>query len=85
MPGPGCRVRTIESTFTFDYEQLTLMMDRSLLCWRVGGAKLAYGLYHHFWATGSRVVVNTGDDFEHFGVDDLPRSGHGHVQPGRDQ
>jgi LPPG:FO 2-phospho-L-lactate transferase len=37
----------------------------------VGGAKLAYGLYHEL---GERlaVVVNTGDDFEHWGLTVCP-------------
>ena len=34
----------------------------------VGGAKLAFGLTHAVPAGELAVVVNTGDDFEHFGL-----------------
>ena len=38
------------------------------LCGGVGGAKLALGLYRHLGPGRLRVVVNTGDDFEHLGL-----------------
>lgn len=34
----------------------------------IGGAKLALGLYHSLPEGELRVVVNTGDDFDHFGL-----------------
>jgi LPPG:FO 2-phospho-L-lactate transferase len=34
----------------------------------VGGAKLAHGLYSRLPANALTVVVNTGDDFDHFGL-----------------
>lgn len=34
----------------------------------VGGAKLAYGLYHALPPENLTVIVNTGDDFEHLGL-----------------
>ena len=41
------------------------------LCGGVGGSKLAYGLNRLFGAKLS-VVVNTGDDFQHLGLDVCP-------------
>ena len=38
------------------------------LCGGIGGAKLALGLYRHLGPDRLTVVVNTGDDFEHFGL-----------------
>ena len=34
----------------------------------VGGAKLAYGLYHSMDGDDLTIVVNTGDDFYHYGL-----------------
>lgn len=34
----------------------------------VGGAKLAYGLYHLVSPANLTIIVNTGDDFEHLGL-----------------
>lgn len=34
----------------------------------VGGAKLAYGLYHAMPPENLTIIVNTGDDFEHLGL-----------------
>ena len=34
----------------------------------VGGAKLAYGLYHNTQADGLTVMVNTGDDADMLGL-----------------
>ena len=42
------------------------------LCGGVGGAKLALGLYRVLGPDRLTVVVNTGDDFEHFGLDISP-------------
>lgn len=49
------------------------MTQRSLgkivaLAGGVGGAKLAYGLYHLVPPENLTVIVNTGDDFEHIGL-----------------
>ncbi len=38
----------------------------------VGGAKLADGLYHQLAPGELTVIVNTGDDFEHFGLTICP-------------
>ncbi len=38
------------------------------ICGGIGGAKLALGLYRHLGPDRLTVVVNTGDDFEHFGL-----------------
>jgi LPPG:FO 2-phospho-L-lactate transferase len=38
------------------------------LCGGVGGAKLAYGLARMLPSDDLAVIVNTGDDFEHFGL-----------------
>ena len=38
------------------------------LCGGVGGAKLAYGLAHALPPHDLTVIVNTGDDFDHFGL-----------------
>jgi len=38
------------------------------LCGGIGGAKLALGLYRVLEPGGLTVVVNTGDDFRHFGL-----------------
>lgn len=38
----------------------------------VGGAKLAYGLAHHLPPERCAFVVNTGDDFEHYGLSISP-------------
>ena len=42
------------------------------LCGGIGGAKLALGLYHAMPPQDLTVVVNTGDDFRHFGLDISP-------------
>ena len=42
------------------------------LCGGVGGAKLAYGLAHALPPHELTVVVNTGDDFQHFGLTICP-------------
>jgi 2-phospho-L-lactate transferase/gluconeogenesis factor (CofD/UPF0052 family) len=34
----------------------------------VGGAKLAHGLAHNLAAEDLTIIVNTGDDFEHYGL-----------------
>ena len=39
-----------------------------LLAGGVGGAKLAYGLAHILPPGALTIIVNTGDDFEHFGL-----------------
>jgi len=39
-----------------------------LLAGGVGGAKLAYGLAHVLPPGALTIIVNTGDDFEHFGL-----------------
>ncbi len=38
------------------------------ICGGIGGAKLTLGLYRHLGPDRLTVVVNTGDDFEHFGL-----------------
>ncbi len=38
----------------------------------VGGAKLAYGLYHTLPAESLTIIINTGDDFEHLGLHIAP-------------
>jgi LPPG:FO 2-phospho-L-lactate transferase len=38
----------------------------------VGGAKLAVGLAHHVYGPSLACVVNTGDDFEHLGLNISP-------------
>jgi LPPG:FO 2-phospho-L-lactate transferase len=38
----------------------------------VGGAKLAYGLYHLLPPERLTIIVNTGDDFEHLGLHIAP-------------
>ncbi len=38
----------------------------------VGGAKLAYGLYHSVEADDLTIIVNTGDDFVHYGLNISP-------------
>lgn len=40
----------------------------TLLCGGVGGAKLAYGLAQIVPAEDLRIIVNTGDDFWHYGL-----------------
>lgn len=40
----------------------------ALLCGGVGGAKLAYGLYHTLNHDQLTIIGNTGDDFVHFGL-----------------
>lgn len=42
------------------------------LCGGIGGAKLALGLYRVLGAGRLTVVVNTGDDFEHLGLNISP-------------
>ncbi len=42
------------------------------LCGGVGGAKLAYGLSHVLPPEELSIIVNTGDDFEHFGLSICP-------------
>jgi len=42
------------------------------LCGGVGGAKLALGLTHLLASDQLTIVVNTGDDFEHFGLPICP-------------
>jgi LPPG:FO 2-phospho-L-lactate transferase len=42
------------------------------LCGGVGGAKLAFGLSRILPADGLSIVVNTGDDFEHLGLNIAP-------------
>ena len=42
------------------------------LCGGIGGAKLALGLYRVLGAGQLTVVVNTGDDFEHLGLNISP-------------
>lgn len=42
------------------------------LCGGVGGAKLALGLSHILHPEQLTIVVNTGDDFEHFGLPVCP-------------
>jgi LPPG:FO 2-phospho-L-lactate transferase len=42
------------------------------LCGGIGGAKLALGLYGELGAGRLTVVVNTGDDFEHLGLNVAP-------------
>ena len=42
------------------------------LCGGVGGAKLAYGFAHVLPPHDLTVIVNTGDDFEHFGLKICP-------------
>ena len=46
------------------------------LCGGVGGAKLAYGFAQVLAPHELAIVVNTGDDFDHFGLDDLSGPGH---------
>ena len=38
----------------------------------IGGAKLALGLEHIFNSTKLMIAGNTGDDFEHFGLNISP-------------
>jgi LPPG:FO 2-phospho-L-lactate transferase len=38
------------------------------LCGGIGGAKLALGLYHAMAPEDLTLIVNTGDDFRHFGL-----------------
>ena len=49
----------------------------------VGGARLASSLQGILPAGALTVVVNTGDDFEHWGLDRLPRPRYRALQPGR--
>jgi LPPG:FO 2-phospho-L-lactate transferase len=44
----------------------------TLLTGGVGGAKLALGLYEILPADSLRIIVNTGDDFEHLGLTICP-------------
>ncbi len=47
-------------------------MKVTVLAGGVGGAKLAYGMAHCLPAGALTVVVNTGDDFSHFGLTVCP-------------
>jgi LPPG:FO 2-phospho-L-lactate transferase len=42
------------------------------ICGGIGGAKLALGLYRHLGPNSLTLVVNTGDDFEHLGLQISP-------------
>ena len=43
-------------------------MKITALAGGVGGAKFAHGLYQILPPENLTVIVNTGDDFEHFGL-----------------
>ena len=49
----------------------------------VGGAKLALGLSRVLPADELLVVANTGDDFEHLGLEHLARYRHADLHAGR--
>jgi LPPG:FO 2-phospho-L-lactate transferase len=51
------------------YKERHIFMEKIvLLVGGVGGAKLAYGLYHAMPPENLTVIVNTGDDFWHHGL-----------------
>ena len=43
-----------------------------MLCGGVGGARLAHGMYHALSQDELTLIVNTGDDFEHWGLQICP-------------